>query len=414
MARICMVVRRLNKNVFSGGLLCDMHFARGLVEAGHEVQIVPLMPSQHPIWVGEGIGELRADRPGPIARRTLLALPRIAWRFLSFAIKKDKRAFLEKMQAPADDLLLGLSAALPKEYQFGVMMRRAQRNLPDADLTISTCHETAWAVAMHGKGKRLNLSFHYEPIWHQGPANSYSYFMAKYSYELERMHVATSSSWLKGMVEQHHPTIHPEPCFLAIEVDRFLGPEPAKADPAARAVTVISYGGSKYDWKGFPEMAQAMARVRSALPDWTIRWQVYGPALLPPDNDISPYEALGFLQPDVLAQAYRKADILLSASWYESFPLFPLEAMASGLATISTAPGTEDYTRHGVNCEVVEPKNIESIAGALERLIVDTEYRHRIAVQGRIDAQKESWQRSRAMLNDMVERILSADNTKGE
>jgi len=41
---------------------------------------------------------------------------------------------------------------------------------------------------------------------------------------------------------------------------------------------------------------------------------------------------------------------------YESFPLFPLEAMACGLAVITTAPGTEDYAVNQENCLVVEPK----------------------------------------------------------
>lgn len=407
MAHICIVVRRLNQQVFSGGLLCIMNFAKGLVALGHKVEIVPLMPSRRPIWIDGDIGFLHEDRPRAIAWRAFTAIFRLMWRLAVFAARRDKRRLLASMEGPADDLLLGLSATIPKEYQFGVMMRRARHNLPEADVTLATCHESAWAVAMYGKGKRLNFSLHYEPIWHQGPANRYNYFMAKYAYDLEGTKVIANSTWLHGMIERHHPQADPWLCFLAIETDRFLAPPRSAPDSSSREVVVITYGGSKYDWKGFPEMVRAMAKVRAELPGWKIRWQVYGPALLPPDNDICPYEDLGFLQPDVLAASYRKADILLSASWYESFPLFPLEAMASGLATITTAPGTEDYTRHGENCEIVEPKNVDSIAAGLHKVITDVEYRHRLAVQGQKDAANHGWATSVRMMDEQILRALA-------
>ena len=39
--------------------------------------------------------------------------------------------------------------------------------------------------------------------------------------------------------------------------------------------------------------------------------------------------------------------------------------MACGLAAIMTAKGTEDYAKHGRNCEIVQPRDVDSIAAGL-------------------------------------------------
>jgi glycosyltransferase involved in cell wall biosynthesis len=122
---------------------------------------------------------------------------------------------------------------------------------------------------------------------------------------------------------------------------------------------------------------------------------------------VAPYEALGFLQPGPLAEAYRKADILLSASWYESFPLFPIEAMACGLPVITTGLGTEEYAINGETAEVVLPRDAASIAAGLERLVLDPAYRARLAAQGRQKSLDFTWTRS----VETMERILLAGIT---
>jgi len=89
-------------------------------------------------------------------------------------------------------------------------------------------------------------------------------------------------------------------------------------------VRIISYGGRDAKWKGFAEMVQAMCEARNMLPGIIIEWNVFGDALIPPSNSVAPYNSLGFLNSESLADEYRKNDILLSASWYESFRFFLL------------------------------------------------------------------------------------------
>ena len=93
-------------------------------------------------------------------------------------------------------------------------------------------------------------------------------------------------------------------------------------------------------------MAEAISIARAEVPTCDIEWRVYGDTTNEAHETNTSYVPLGFLFPAQLSEEYR-ADILLSASWYESFPLFPIEAMACGLPAITTQLGTEDYTTDG-------------------------------------------------------------------
>lgn len=180
-----------------------------------------------------------------------------------------------------------------------------------------------------------------------------------------------------------------------------------KVSRNSKHVKVISYGGRCVVWKGFSEMAEAVAMARGKLPDYNIEWVVYGDAALPPDNAIAPYSPLGFLNPSELCNAYNDADILLSASWYESFPLFPIEAMACGIAVITTQFGTEEYAQHGVSAHVVEPRNPSSISEGLVKLVTDLNYRKSLANNGENTAMAYTWSRSVDTMEDILSKIIS-------
>ena len=149
-------------------------------------------------------------------------------------------------------------------------------------------------------------------------------------------------------------------------------------------------------------MCEGMRIAKSRNPEIQFKWQVYGQALLPPDNEICSYDHLGFLSSEQLAEAYRENDVLLSASWYESFPLFPLEAMACGLATITTELGTEIYAVDQVTVLIVEPRNPESIALAIERLAKDENFRFKIATNGNLKSKEFTWSNSVEKLHEIL------------
>jgi len=89
-----------------------------------------------------------------------------------------------------------------------------------------------------------------------------------------------------------------------------------------------------------------------------------------------------------------RADVCLAPAWYESFPLYPLEAMACGVAVVTTPKGVEDYAKPDANCLVIPPRDPAAAAAALVRLWSNPQERARLSNAASLDAQRFTWTRS--------------------
>ena len=308
------------------------------------------------------------------------------------------------------NLIYGMSILdprlLPFEISQGTGIRYLRGLVPEAEATIATSYETALPARLTGSGKRHYFMQHYEPYFsNESPDPELARITALQSYSLGLSMIA-NSTWLHDKISVETGAHNIKLCLNAIDHRTFTGKPRIAVD--AKAITIISYGGRNAEWKGFREMAQAVSIARNRLADRNISWRVYGDALLPPDNDIASYESLGFLEPVKLAAAYRDADMLLSASWYESFPLFPLEAMACGLPVITTQYGTEDYAFHEETAHIVEAKSPENIAEGIIRLIEDAGYRTRLAENGHGISRNFTWEKS----VETMESLLISDSPR--
>ena len=76
----------------------------------------------------------------------------------------------------------------------------------------------------------------------------------------------------------------------------------------------------------------------------------------------------------------RSSQLYVLASRYEGFPNSLLEAMAMGLAVIATdcPTGPADIVAHNENGLLVPPNNVAALAGAMDRLMADSEERQRL------------------------------------
>ena len=126
---------------------------------------------------------------------------------------------------------------------------------------------------------------------------------------------------------------------------------------------------------------------------------------LPPDNPYAPYQYHPKLSFGELSQLYAESDVTLCPSWYESFPLPPLESMASGTAVVTTAYGTEDYAMDGRNALVVKSRNVAGMVRAVTRLLDDADLRQRLAKAGRATAERYTWDRAVMAFERMLEDI---------
>jgi hypothetical protein len=138
-----------------------------------------------------------------------------------------------------------------------------------------------------------------------------------------------------------------------------------------------------------------------------IAWHVYGfpHPVFGPENELAPYKFHGALGHDDLSRLYAESDIVLCPSWYESFPLPPIEAMACGTSVITTPYGTEGYAIDGHTAIVARPRVVSDFVVALDGLVRLPELRQRLARNGRAMAESLTWDGAVGAREELLWRI---------
>jgi glycosyltransferase involved in cell wall biosynthesis len=104
---------------------------------------------------------------------------------------------------------------------------------------------------------------------------------------------------------------------------------------------------------------------------------------------------------------YGTADILVYASYYDSCPRPPLEAMAAGVAVICTdTGGAREYCVDGENCILVKSKSVDEIFSALKLLIESDDIREHIVHGGFRTASQRSQEREWLELEDLLQNLV--------
>ncbi len=260
--------------------------------------------------------------------------------------------------------------------------------IPDCDINIATLWTTAFFVYLSRRGKPVYFMQHYEEILYPlQPAFMMHRLGARLSYALPMYKVA-NSSWLQNQIKIRFGQDIPFSNNALVQSD--FSPRSKKSEHDA-IIRVFTYSRPE-DWKGFGDAAAAMSmaflRYGSRL-----EWHVFGyrHTNLHEQNIYAPYRFHPKLSFAELAGLYATCDIVLCPSWYESFPLPPLEAMASGTAVITTRSGTEDYAFHEKNALVVGSRNIGAMYESICRLVEDEQLRHDLASAGLQTAQTFTW-----------------------
>jgi glycosyltransferase involved in cell wall biosynthesis len=104
-------------------------------------------------------------------------------------------------------------------------------------------------------------------------------------------------------------------------------------------------------------------------------------------------EVTGRVSPSDLDALYRAADAFAYPSLYEGFGLPVLEAMARGVPVV--AAGTTSIPEvTGDTALLVDPRSVEELAGALERLLTHPEQAQQLATAGLARSARFSWDRT--------------------
>ena len=367
----------------SGGMICIFEYINWLTEKNHDVSVVTLQYNGRPDNV------LKARIITPDGMSTINKNIKRVYKGLARRVFRDTYRKYEKEEIR--------KSYIKNRFQD---LGNVIDIMPDCDVNIATSYLTSMAVYFSGKGTPYYFMQSFEEYFAaDSPVPEFAKRDAALTYILPINKIA-NSTWLKNKILEYYPNERVMAVVNnAIDNNIFYC---RKVEKSPSKIRVISYGGRSFPGKGFTDAAMAMSLVRKSYPD--VEWLVFGDALLPPDNNIARYDAAGFLTGDKLAEMYSSGDIMLCTSWFESFPLFPLEGMACGLAVVTTPYGTEDYATDGVNCLFVPPKSPEEMAKAVIRLIEDKELRNRFSREGQKTAKQFTWERS---VTDMERVLLS-------
>jgi glycosyltransferase involved in cell wall biosynthesis len=169
----------------------------------------------------------------------------------------------------------------------------------------------------------------------------------------------------------------------AVDTTRFH-PAPGHAPGRAADPVRLLYHGRVDRRKGSLDMMEALALLRTQGVPFAATVSGIGP-----DHDATRERAAalgldlrftGYADYDAAPALYRGADVFVSPTYAEGFSNTILEAMASGLPSVSChAVGVVDCLRDGENGLLVPPGDVPALAAALRRVIEDAPLRARLA-----------------------------------
>lgn len=200
----------------------------------------------------------------------------------------------------------------------------------------------------------------------------------------------------------------------AVDTEKFR-PRPGRAPGTLATVPVVLYHGRVDRRKGVLDFIAALALL---APRHAFRAIVsgIGPDVGATRDAIAEaglqdrVEMRGYVAYDDVAAVYRESDIFASPTYAEGFSNTILEAMASGLPTVSCrSVGVVDCLRDNENALLTEAGDREALAAALEKLLTDAALRERLATAALAECRRTySWFAVAARILDAYRDAIAA------
>lgn len=317
-----------------GGSLVLYNFMDNLVKRGHEVHAV--FPDRNIKWEVGIWKEWLKQENSPLKK----VLKFLKSKVVVFIPKR----FLKYQKNRIDERSL----------------RGLIENWENSDITVATFYLTAY-VAYYFSDRTVPLYHmqHFEELFVQDKKER---LIARNTYYLPLIKIA-NSTWLKNIMREHFngKTYLVNPGINNVIFKPYKNPYDKYKNK--NEWSILSYLDEEREWKGFDDAVSAVkiARAHFHKKGITLNWKVFG--INPPSKKYeTEFDYIGAIFNDDLAKLYSSSDLVLLTSWYESFPLPPIEAMACGSLIITTKYGTEDYVIDQENGLVAWPRKIDNIA----------------------------------------------------
>jgi glycosyltransferase involved in cell wall biosynthesis len=278
--------------------------------------------------------------------------------------------------------------------------------MPDCDINVATISYSGYAVSRSQKGVPFHYYMHYEPLVRE---EGYKKKIIEESYYLPTQKIV-NSSWLSEQIKERTGQDVVGLVFPAIDHNIFYPRKEKPAERKGQKIKIVSLAKYKW-WKGLPDALKAIQMVRNR--GYDVDFQTFGGRFdkntLPEEVRDIAFTFVGSKVNDQLAEFYSDADILISASYFESFPLPPIEAMACGTPVVTTVYGTEDYAFNRKNALVVEPKKPEEMAEAIIELIENEPLYNQLREEGIKTAKSFSWEKAADKMEEFFKESLKND-----
>lgn len=119
---------------------------------------------------------------------------------------------------------------------------------------------------------------------------------------------------------------------------------------------------------------------------------------------------VGHVDRDGMHALYRRASVFVLPSYREGFPTVVAEAMAYGLAVVTTpVDGVRDWLREPGNAILVDPGDVPGITAALERLLTNEALRWDMGVANRLAVERFL---VREVADEIEERLAEVDRIR--
>lgn len=238
-------------------------------------------------------------------------------------------------------------------------------------------------------------------------------------YSSPRVHLAAVSQRTADLLRHYFSRSDVAVVWNGVDVGAFSSARRLSRRPEARRKRgfaehecVLLLIGNDWRTKGLPLVLQALAR----LQDVPLRLLVVGSDVAEPFQSVA--SRLGIADrcrwespaSDVL-DFYAAADVYVSPSREDSFPLPPVEAMACGLPVITSVfAGTAELIRDGIEGFVLcDPDDTKALATQIRQLQEDTALRQRMGAAAENVVRSLTWDRNGAAVWELLRRFVSRD-----
>ena len=198
-----------------------------------------------------------------------------------------------------------------------------------------------------------------------------------------------------------------------VDVDFFTS---AKPFPEYRdGKTNILFVGRVEPRKGALYLTQAYAKLKQRYPDTRLLVIGGGPELgvlrrYVHEHQVKDVLFAGRVSEVDKARFYKTADVFCAPSTgQESFGIVLLEAMAAGTAAIaSDIHGYKKVIQRNLSGLLVEPRDVDALCSALERLVTEPALRNQLGERGSIRAREFDWSHVTDQLLAFYDRVIRA------